>query len=244
MSKTAAALIIGDEILTGKVQERNLAYLAQELFALGIALRRAVICPDEVEIIAEDVNRLRRTHDMVFTSGGVGPTHDDVTIPAVARAFGRKVVRSSEIEELIREYYRSRLTEAHLRMADIPEGGRLVSNPEMRLPTVAIENVYIFPGIPELFRMKFPVLREMLGGDAAISSRAVYLRSEEGQIAAPLSEVVERHPGVKIGSYPRWGDTEYRVKVTFDGTDSEAIESALQAFLRQMPADEVVKVDE
>ena len=244
MSKTAAAVIIGDEILAGKIQERNLAYLAQELFALGIALRRAVICPDEVEIIAEDVNRLRKSYDMVFTSGGVGPTHDDVTILAVAKAFGRKVVRSPEIEDLIREYYRCRLTQAHLRMADMPEGGRLVSNPEMRLPTVAIENVYIFPGIPELFRMKFPVLRGMLGGDTAISSRAVYLRSEEGLIAAPLSEVVERHPGVKIGSYPRWGETEYRVKVTFDGTDPEAIESALQALLRRLPADEVVEVDD
>lgn len=244
MRKTAAALIIGDEILTGKVQESNLGYLARELFALGIELRRAVICPDEIEIIAEDVNQLRKNYDLVFTSGGVGPTHDDVTMLAVARAFGRKLIRSPEIEGLLREFYRSRLTESHLRMADIPEGGRLLSSREMRLPTVSIENVYIFPGIPELFRMKFPVLREMLGGEAKMSSRAVYLRSEEGQIAGPLSEVAARHPGVKIGSYPRWGDEAYRVKVTFDGNDAEAIESALQAFVRRLPAEEVVEVEE
>lgn len=244
MNRTAAALIIGNEILTGKIQEKNLQYLGKELFSMGIELRRAIICPDEIDTIVSDLNSLRSSHDLVFTSGGVGPTHDDLTMQAIAQAFGRQLVRSKQIEELIRSYYQTRLTDSHLRMANIPEGARLVSNQEMRLPTVAIENVYIFPGIPELFKLKFAVLRDVLGGNTQFITNAIYIRSDEGEIAESISKIADRYPDVTIGSYPEWSNPKYRVKVTFDSGDQSAIDKASRDLLSLLPTENIVKIEE
>jgi molybdopterin-biosynthesis enzyme MoeA-like protein len=244
MAQSAAALIIGNEILSGKTQEKNLSFLGRELFALGITLKRAIVCPDEIEVIVADLNDLRKNHDWVFTSGGVGPTHDDLTMTAIARAFGCKLVRSTEIEQLLREYYKSRITESHLRMADIPEGARLLSDQEMRLPTVAIENVFIFPGIPELFRLKFPALRNHLHQATSFKTSAIFLRADEGEIAPLMSEIALQHPQVAIGSYPEWNNPDYRVKVTVDGQEVVAVSKAIQALLNALPADKVVRVEE
>lgn len=222
MGKTAAALIIGNELLSGKIQEKNLAFLGKELFNLGIRMSRVVMCLDDVDTIASDLNALRAAHDYVFTSGGVGPTHDDMTLPAVAHAFGRKLVRAEEIASLIRGYHGERTTEAHLRMADVPEGAELISNEHVRWPTVAIENVFIFPGVPEIFRMKFAVLRERLSGGQRYYSRASYTLCDEGQIAPLLADLERNAVGVSIGSYPTFSQTDYRTKVTFDGADLEA----------------------
>src|SRR5215468_4953649 len=126
--RTAAALVIGNELLSGKIAEGNLQVLARELRGLGVLLRRAVLILDDVEEIAREVRALGASHDVVFTSGGVGPTHDDLTIEGVARAFGVKVVVSPEIEEMIRRYYGNRVTEGHLLMARVPAGARLVSS--------------------------------------------------------------------------------------------------------------------
>jgi molybdopterin-biosynthesis enzyme MoeA-like protein len=244
MPRNAAALIIGNEILTGKTQEKNLSFLGQELFALGIELRRAIICPDEIDVIVNDLNELRKSHDWVFTSGGVGPTHDDVTVVAIAKAFGRKLVRSQELEQIMRKYYKSHLTESHLRMADIPEGSRLLSDQDMRFPIVAIENVFIFPGIPELFQMKFPVLRELLRQATPLKTSAIYVRTDEGEIATLMSRIALQHSNVLIGSYPQWNNPDYRVKITIDGRDTEVIKKALQALLKELPSEAVVKVEE
>lgn len=244
MAQTAAALIIGNEILSGKTQEKNLNFLGQELFALGITLKRAIVCPDDIEVIAADLNDLRKRHDWVFTSGGVGPTHDDLTMNAIAQAFGCKLVRSSEIERLLREYYKSRITESHLRMADIPEGARLLSDQEMRLPTVAMENVFIFPGIPELFRLKFNVLRNHLRQATSFKTSAIFLRTDEGEIAAVMSEIAVQHPLVSIGSYPEWNNPDYRVKVTVDGDEVIEVNKAIRALLDALPADKVIRVEE
>src|SRR5262245_46798392 len=152
MARTAAALIIGNEILTGKIREENLSFLGAELFGMGIALRRVIVCPDDVEIIASDLNLFRTTQDLVFMSGVVGPTHDDVTLPAVALAFDRPLARSSLIEGLIRGYWGERTTEEHLRMADVPEGANLLYNPDMPWPVITVENVFVLPGVPEIFK--------------------------------------------------------------------------------------------
>src|SRR5690606_18667646 len=146
MARTAAALIIGNEILTGKVREANVQRLAHELFRLGIAFRRVIVCPDDVDTIARDLRELREAHDLVFTSGGVGPTHDDLTLPAVARSFDRPLVRSPIIEGLIRGYWGERATEGHLRMADVPEGAELLSTGDVPWPVVCVENVFVLPG--------------------------------------------------------------------------------------------------
>jgi molybdenum cofactor synthesis domain-containing protein len=239
--RTAAALIIGDELLTGKVRDKNVTVLARDLFGLGIALRRVVFCPDEVEVIAADLDALRRAHDYVVTSGGVGPTHDDVTMAAVARAFGRRLERSPVIEELLREFFGERLSERHLRMADLPQGAALVTRSGGRWPAVRIANVFVLPGLPEIFRRKLPILRQHLAGGAPFVSRAVGTRSDEGDLAELLEQLSGAHPEVKIGSYPRWADEGLRVKVTFDGRRSREVDRAVAAFVAALPAEQIVE---
>lgn len=239
--RNAAALIIGNELLTGKVQDRNLAALASELFELGIALRRVVICTDDVDVIVRDLNELRRDHDFVFTSGGVGPTHDDVTLEAVAQAFDQRLGRSPRLEALLEEHFGDRLTPDHLRMADLPEGATLVSGGEQGWPTVRVDNVYVLPGLPEVFRLKLPIIREELGGGTPFISRSVATRSDEGVIAPLLRRLADQHPRISIGSYPRWDDGPVKVMVTFDGRDTAQIDHAVAALLNELPSDQIVE---
>jgi molybdenum cofactor synthesis domain-containing protein len=243
MTRTAAALVIGNEILTGKIQEGNVAFLARALFELGIALRRVVICADDEATIIEDIRLLSARYDVVFTSGGVGPTHDDLTIPALAKAFARPLVRDPKLESMIRAHWGDRTTEGHLRMADLPEGAQLLANEKIPWPILRIQNVFVMPGVPEIFRLKFELVREVLGKDEPFVSRAILTRCDEGEIAALLERVERAHPGVSIGSYPRFRDPEYTVKVTFDGRDPALVDRALDACLAELPKDSVVRVE-
>lgn len=243
-TRTAAALIIGNEVLTGKVQEANVAHLARLLFDVGVALRRVIVCPDEIEVIAEDLNALRRSHDLVFTSGGVGPTHDDVTVKAVAHAFGRPVVRSAEIEALLRRHFERRgrpVTEADLRMADVVQGARLIRRADVVWPTLVLDNVYVLPGVPEIFRLKLEALRDEIGSSAGFVGAAVYTRCEESAIAVLLEELAAAHPNVTIGSYLKWRGDDYRVKVTFDGRDADEVTAAADAFAASIAPEELVR---
>src|SRR5271170_6015679 len=150
--RTAAALIIGNELLSGKIAEANLLVLARALRELGVLLSRAVLVLDDVAVIAREVRELSASHDVVFTSGGAGPTHDDVTIEGVARAFGAGMVTAPELEALIRRHYGERTTVDHLLMARVPEGARLVSSASVPWPTVVMRNVWVLPGVPEVFQ--------------------------------------------------------------------------------------------
>ncbi|RMH18514.1 MAG: competence/damage-inducible protein A [Acidobacteria bacterium] len=239
--RTAAALVIGNELLTGKIQDANVAVLGKTLFDLGILLRRVIVCPDEVETIARDLDELRRSHDYVFTSGGVGPTHDDVTIDAVAAAFGRRRVREPALEAILRRHFGDRLTEAHLRMAEVPEGAELVVDERTRWPTVLVGNVFVLPGVPKIFRRKLAAVRRRLGGGKPFVSRAVTTGSDEGELAELLLRLVREHPAVAIGSYPRWSDDGYRLTVTFDGRQEGEVEAAVGALLAALPADQIVE---
>jgi molybdenum cofactor synthesis domain-containing protein len=241
--RTAAALIIGNELLSGKIAEGNLQTLARELRSLGILLRRSVMILDEVEVIAREVRELSAAHDVVFTSGGVGPTHDDLTIAAVARAFAVPVVMAPEMERMIRAYYGARCTEDHLLMARVPEGARLVSTPAVPWPTVVMRNVWVLPGVPEVFRMKLPHVRGELEGSAPFVSVAVLTTLDEGDIKPLLDRVVAAHPEVEIGSYPKWHDPEYRTKLTFDGLDLARVHAARDAFVAGLPAAALVRVE-
>jgi molybdenum cofactor synthesis domain-containing protein len=245
VSRTAAALVIGDEILTGKVQEQNVAHLGHALFRIGIRLRKVVVCPDDVDEIVGELNAMRAQFDHVFTSGGVGPTHDDVTIRAVARAFDVEVTRSPEMERLIRAHFAEATTEAHLRLADVPAGASLVRNAEVPWPTVHLGNVFVLPGVPEIFRMKLGVLRELLGreGEGRFISRAVYADSDEWDLAPILDRLVQEHPGVAIGSYPRFRGGDYKVKLTFDGTDPGTVDKAADALVAALPPERIIRRD-
>ncbi len=226
MPRTAAALIIGNEILSGKIADTNTTLLAQALFDLGIELRRVVVCPDEVETIGRDLSELRSAHDLVFTSGGVGPTHDDVTIDGVAASFGRPVVRSVAVEKMIRQYYGDRATDAHLRMANMPEGAEMIRSSEAPWPTVVIENVYVLPGVPEIFELKLADLHKRLDEGYEFHSQAVYTLCDEGEIASLLQRIADAFPGVMVGSYIKWRAEDYRTKLTFDGTEPNAVAKA------------------
>ena len=242
-ARTAAVLLIGNELLSGKVQDENLFVLARTLGQLGIRVRRVITIPDEVDIIAAEVRSLSEKHTVVFTSGGVGPTHDDLTVEGVARAFGVAVVESVAMAAMLRGHYRERCNEAHLRMALIPEGAELTSNADIAWPTIVMRNVWLLPGIPEVFRMKLSHVRERLGGGIPFVSRAVYTKLDEGDLKPLLDAVVSRYPEVEIGSYPKWSDPTYRTKLTFDGQETELVGLAVEAFLKLLPAGEPQRVD-
>lgn len=242
-AETAAALVIGNELLSGKVQEANLAVLARTLRELGIHLRRVVMVLDDLDEIASEVRALSASHTWLFTSGGVGPTHDDVTISAVAKAFGVQVVMSPEMEAMLRAHYKERCTPGHLRMALIPEGASLETTAEVRWPTIRMRNTWLLPGIPEVFRMKIPIVTAKIPAARSYVSHAVYTQMDEGDLQPLLDEVVAAHPEVDVGSYPKWMDESYKTKLTFDGRDDSKVLAARDAFVARLPSGEPTKID-
>ena len=241
---TAAALIVGDEILSGKVDEANAAALARTLRALGILLRRVVVVMDDIDTIAREVRDLSARHDWLFTSGGVGPTHDDLTIEAVARAFGTRVVSSPQMEAMLRAHYKDRCTAGHLRMALMPEGASLEVTPEVTWPTIRLRNTWLLPGIPEVFRMKLAVVTARIGvAGRAFVSHGVCVRMDEGELKPLLDCVVRAFPDVSIGSYPRWLEAPYKTRLTFDARDEARVLAARDAFVALLPAGEPQSTD-
>lgn len=240
--RSAAALIIGNELLSGKIADANVVVLARALRSAGVVFRRVVMVLDEIDTIAAEVLALSGSHDVVFTSGGVGPTHDDVTIDAVAAAFGVPVESSSLMEGLLREYYGERLLPDHLLMARMPSGARLVSSPSMPWPAVVMKNVWVLPGVPEIFQSKIPLILSDLGTDKPFVSFSVLTTLDEGAIKPMLDSVVSAFPHIQIGSYPRFGGVEYRTKLTFDGLDPSAAKAAADAFAASLPEETIVRV--
>src|SRR5437879_7066738 len=241
MPKTAGIILVGNEILSGKIADANAAYLCRELRALGVDVRRISIIPDVIEVIAHEVAVSSRAHDVVFTSGGVGPTHDDVTIEGVALAMGVKVVRHPLLVAILERHFRDRLNDAHLKMAEMPEGDALVGGDTARFPTVRIRNVYILPGVPEIFRQKFEAIRERFR-DQPIHLKHVFVAIGEGTLADYLNRLLVDFPLLLLGSYPEFANPEYKVKVTLESRDRGYLESALAEFLRRLPADALVRV--
>lgn len=228
--KTAAIVVIGNEILTGKSEDKNASFLIGEMYELGVALRRIVIIPDDPDVIASSVRECASEFDYVFTSGGVGPTHDDVTIEGVARAFGREVVRHPELEAMLRGYFGGGIDSARLRMADAPEGSELIREGDLRWPVLAIQNVFVLPGVPELFRKKFESIRERFRA-APFFTYVIYTLEDEFDIAPRLDDVAAQHPDVDIGSYPTFTREDYRVKITLESKEQAAIERARERLL-------------
>ncbi|MCU0658293.1 MAG: molybdopterin-binding protein [Polyangiaceae bacterium] len=242
MPRTAAALLIGNELLGGKIQETNLLPLAQLLRSLGVQLRRVVMVLDDRPAIAAEIRSLRLSHDFLFTSGGVGPTHDDVTLAAVADAFDVPLTTSPELEQIIREHFGPRTSEGHLAMARVPPLARLLQGPAPGWPTTVVENVWVLPGLPEAFLEKLSTIRHHLASDSPFLSRAAFTFLDEGTLKPLLDAVVARFPDVEIGSYPTWNDPSYHVKLTFDGTDPARLDLALQAFCDLLPEGGLVGV--
>ena len=221
----AAVVIIGNEILSGKFADENARFLIGELRDLGVALGRISVIPDDIDDIAETVPRCAARFDAVFTSGGVGPTHDDVTMAGLARGFSTRVVRHPVLEELLRQYYGDRMSDSHLRLAEVPEGAELVYGEDSAWPVLAYRNVYILPGVPSLFRRKFLSIRERFRSRPFFIAR-IYVMADETTIAPDLNRLVVAHPQVSFGSYPRFDETEYRVLLTVESQDRAEVMSA------------------
>ena len=231
-------VVIGNEILTGKVEDCNSPFLCRELTALGVEVGRLITVPDDMGLIGEAALAFSRAFDWVFTSGGIGPTHDDMTIPAIARAFDVKVISDPLLEKVLRNHYGDRLTEDHLMMARVPEGTELIQIEGLFYPVISFQNLFIFPGVPELFRYKFNGIKERFRGSPA-TVKTLFLKADEGTIAATLRQTESDHPGILIGSYPCFTRADYTVKVTVEGREADVVEGAyarLKEALGTLPA--------
>jgi molybdenum cofactor synthesis domain-containing protein len=221
---TAALVVIGDEILSGRTQDRNVAQVASWLNEQGIRLAEVRIVPDDQQRIVEAVNALSAAHDYLFTTGGIGPTHDDITVDAIAAAFGVPVVIHPEARQILENYYRDRpggLNEARLRMARVPEGAELIANPTSGAPGVRMANVYILAGVPYIAASMLEALAGKLEGGQPMVSVIVGARAAESEVADLLRETEQAHPGVAIGSYPFFKDGRYGANFVIRSEDGE-----------------------
>ena len=239
---TAGILIIGNEILSGKVVDTNSPYLCRELRSLGVEVERMITIADDVQTIAADVKVMSAAYDFVFTSGGIGPTHDDLTIEGVAAAFGRPMELSESIEERIRRATGEEPNESQLKMAMIPTGAQLLDSGDLWFPLVVLENVYIFPGIPELLRKKFESARERFRGVPFVLKR-VYVKRRESDIAGSLNELLQEFPELLLGSYPRIQEESFHVLLTLESRDAGYVQGALDSLLARLGPDAIHRVE-
>jgi molybdenum cofactor synthesis domain-containing protein len=238
---TACVLIIGNEILSGRTADANLVFLARGLTELGIRLREARVIPDDTSVIVSTVNEVRHAFDYVFTTGGIGPTHDDITAQCVADAFGVPLKLHPDAKRLLETHYPTgQLNEARLRMAMVPEGAVLLPNPISRAPGFQIGNVFVLPGVPSIMRGIFEQLKYRLVGGTKMLSRSVSCHLAEGTLAKDLSELQARYPDLEIGSYPYFRRGDFGVTLVLRGTEKGLLAIAveeLNALIRALGGD-------
>jgi FAD synthetase len=232
---TAGILVIGNEILSGKVVDTNSPYLCRELRTLGVDVERIITIPDDVSVIADHVKAMSQAYDFVFTSGGIGPTHDDLTIDGIAAAFGRKLEHNESIAGRIARATGKPPNASQLKMAQVPSGSTLIDAGDLWFPLVVVENVYIFPGIPELLRKKFESARDRFRGVPFVLKR-VYVTRVESEIAEHLHELL-------LGSYPRIQEESFRVLLTLESRDAGYVQRALDSLLGRLPDGSVRRVE-
>jgi molybdenum cofactor synthesis domain-containing protein len=240
---TAAILVIGNEILSGRTKDANHNYLATELTAIGIRLTEARVVADVPEAIIKAVNELRAAYDHVFTTGGIGPTHDDITSECIARAFGVKLIKDPRAVRLLTNHYgEANLTEARLRMAHVPEGATLIDNPVSVAPGFQIGNVYVLAGVPAICRAMFDGLKGRLKTGDKVLSVTISGHVGEGVIAKGLGELQNRFEMLEIGSYPFFRQGRFGASFVLRGTDTAALKSAaveLRTLIRSLGAEPI-----
>lgn len=228
---TAALLIVGNEILSGRTTDKNLPFIAEKLGEMGIRLAESRVVPDIPDEIVEAVNALRAKYTYVFTTGGIGPTHDDITAENVARAFGVELLQNPEARRRLEERWADsdiEINEARLRMANAPQGAVLIDNPVSAAPGFQIENVFVMAGVPKIMQAMFLGLRERLVGGEPLRSRTIACDLPEGALAEGLGEVQARHKDVDIGSYPSYAGTGFRVALVLRHTDEAVLAAAVE----------------
>ncbi|MBA5777629.1 competence/damage-inducible protein A [Stappia sp. F7233] len=227
---TAAFVVIGDEILSGRTKDKNIGYLADYLTAIGIDLCEVRIVPDIAERIVDAVNDLRTRYTYVFTSGGIGPTHDDITADSIAQAFGVPIDHDPRAVAILKNFYpEGQLTEARLRMARIPEGAELIENSVSKAPGFRIGNVHVMAGIPAIMQAMLDAIAPTLRTGRKMLSHTVDVDLPESRIAAGLKAAQDAHGGVLIGSYPRSIDGRFSTQVVVRARDETLLRSAVAA---------------
>jgi molybdenum cofactor synthesis domain-containing protein len=243
---TAALIVIGDEILSGRTEDKNIAQVARWLNTQGIRLSEVRVVPDQKDAIVTAVNALRPSHDYVFTTGGIGPTHDDITVDSIAAAFEVPVIIHPEARRILDEHYRDRplgLTEARLRMARVPAGAELIPNPTSGAPGVKIGNVYILAGVPNIAKAMMEALEGLLEGGEPMISVTVRAHAAESDVAELLKQVQDEHPGVSVGSYPFYGHGRYGADFVIR-SDDEKLANACAKELRERLKKQKIEVVE
>ena len=227
---TAAMLVIGDEILSGRTRDANMHYLAGELTIHGIDLKEVRVVSDDASAIVSAVQALSESYDHVFTSGGIGPTHDDITADCIAAAFERPIDVREDARALLEAHYANsglELNEARLRMARIPDGAALIENPVSTAPGFTIENVHVMAGVPSVFRAMVATVLPTLTGGAPLLSQNLRVMRGEGDIAATLGTVADSFQDLSIGCYPFQKDGVFGANVVVRGTDGARIDAAV-----------------
>ncbi len=236
---TAAMLVIGDEILSGRTRDANMYYLAGELTAIGIDLKEVRVVSDDADAIVAAVRALSDGYDSVFTSGGIGPTHDDITADCVAAAFGDGIGVRADARALLQAHYDStgkELNTARLRMARIPDSATLIDNPVSIAPGFKLQNVHVMAGVPSVFKAMVASVLPTLTGGAPLMSETYRIDRGEGDIAGPLAVLAETYSDLSIGSYPFQQDGKYGANIVLRGTDTARIHAALADLKAAFPA--------
>lgn len=226
---TAAMLVIGDEILSGRTRDANMHYLAGQLTEKGISLKEVRVVSDDADAIVAAVRVLSSTYDHVFTSGGIGPTHDDITADCIARAFDDHIDVRDDARALLAAFYEQtgrELNEARLRMARIPDRATLIENPVSVAPGFTLENVHVMAGVPSVFQAMVASVLPTLTGGAPLISETVRLMRGEGDVAVPLAQIAADFPDLQIGSYPFQQDGRYGTNIVLRGTDASLLKTA------------------
>jgi molybdenum cofactor synthesis domain-containing protein len=239
---TAGIVIIGNEILSGMIKDSNSTFMARELSAHGVKVGCTAIIPDEIEAIRETIRFFSNRFTYVFTSGGIGPTHDDVTIEAISGAFNVKPVVNQYLKILLHERFGDQLTSENLKMAQTPEGAELIMDHCLKFPLIKFKNVFILPGVPKLLRAKFFVSTKHLGNNKLFMKK-VYVARRESEIATFLNEVAVFHKTVTIGSYPAGKNGSSSVLITLKAYQKRQVEQALKHLKLGLPHNSIIQIE-
>lgn len=235
-------MIVGNEILSGKVVDQNAAYLTKALRTIGVSVERIVVIPDEVDVIAEEIRSSRKCFDLIFSCGGIGPTHDDVTMQGLAKGLGCPLIRHPELIQILKEVYGPHLSSHQMRLADVPGGTRFIHSEHLRVPVLQFEQIYIFPGIPELVVKKFEAIKEGFREKPFYLTK-IHLDQREEGIAPYLDQALKAYPKLLLGSYPILHNPLYKILLTLESKDKTYLEEATQYLLALLPQSSVVQIE-
>jgi len=241
--KKTAIIIVGNEILSGKVVDQNAVYLTKALRNIGVSVERIVVIPDQVDVIAKEIKSTRKQFDLIFVCGGIGPTHDDVTMQGLSEGLGCPLIRHPELVLILKKLYGPDLSPPQMRLADAPEGTRFIYSEQLHVPVLQFEHVYIFPGIPELVVRKFKAIKERFREKPFYLTK-IYLDQKEEAIAHHLDETLKKHPKLMLGSYPILHNPRHKILLTLESKDRAYLQEATQCLLGLLPEGSVVEIEE